>query len=108
MDEQQYSNHKQGSPTCNDKVVILFLSTDNLNEDTDKPLVGIGVDYKAEHQQSLSQVIGPNTQTITFTSTEPLKRKYLSIQVGEGETAQDAANKDVLIVSVPIALPPEK
>ena len=79
-----------------------------MNEDTDKPPVAIGFDYKAEHQQSLSQVIGPNTQTLTFTSTEPLKRKSLSSQVGEGETAQDAANKDVLIVSDPTALSPEK
>ena len=49
------------------------------------PPVGIGFDYKAEHQQSLSQVIRPTTQTLTFTSTEPLKRKSLSSQVGEGE-----------------------
>ena len=79
-----------------------------MNEDTAKTPVAIDFDYKAEHQQSLSQVIGPNTQTLTFTSTEPLKKKFLSIQVGEGETAQDATNKDVLIVSVPTTLPPEK
>ena len=68
----------------------------------------IGFDYKVELQQYLSQVIGPNTQTLIFTSTEPLKRKSLSSQVGEGETVQDAANKDVLVVSDPTALPPEK
>ena len=70
--------------------------------------MAIGIDYKTEHQQSLSQVIGPNTQTLTFTSTEPLKRKSLSSQVGEGETAQVAANKDVLIMSDPTTLPIEK
>ena len=79
-----------------------------MNEDTDKPSVSIGFDYKAELQQSLSQVIGPNTQTLTFTSTKPLKRKSLSSQVGEGETAQDVANKDVLIVSDPATLPLDK
>ena len=79
-----------------------------MNEDTDKPSAAIGFDYKAEHQQSLSQVIEPNTQTLIFTSTEPQKRKALSSQEGEGETAQDAANKDVLILSDPTALPPEK
>ena len=79
-----------------------------MNENTDNPPVAIGFDYKAEHQQSLSQVIGPNTQTLTFTSIESLKRKSLSSQVGEGETAQDVANKDVLIVSDTTALPPEK
>ena len=70
--------------------------------------MAIGFDYNAEHQQYLSQVIGPNTQTLTFTSTEPLKRKSLLSQVGEGETAQDAANKDVLIVTDPTALSLEK
>ena len=70
--------------------------------------MAIGFEYKAEHQQSLSQVIGPNTQTLTFTSTEALKRKSLSSQVGDGETAQYASNKDVLIVSDPTTLPPEK
>ena len=79
-----------------------------MNEDTDKPPVAIGFDYKAEDQESLSQVIRTNTQTLTFTSTEPLKRKSLSSQVGEGETAQDAVKKDVLIVSDPTTLPPNK
>ena len=67
--------------------------------------MAIGFDCKAELHQYLSQFIGTNTQTLTFTSTEPLKGKSLSSQVGEGETAQDAANKDVLIVSDPTALP---
>ena len=79
-----------------------------MNKDTDKLPVAIGFDSKAEYQQSLSQVIGPNTQTLTFTSTKPLMRKSLSSQVTEGETTQDAANKDVLIMSDPTALPPEK
>ena len=97
-----------GSPIGNDKVVILFLPLATWIRTQNKPQVEIGFDYKAEHQQSLSQVIGPNTQTLTFTSNEPLKRKSLSSKVCEGETAQDAANKDVLIVSDPTALPLEK
>ena len=55
-----------------------------------------------------SEVIEPNTQTPIFTSTEPKKRKSLSSEEGKGETAQDAPNKDVFILSDPTALPLEK
>ena len=79
-----------------------------MDEDTEQPPEAIGIDYEAQNQQSLTQVIEPYTQTSISTSTQPLNRKAISSHEGEGETALDAPNKDDLIESDPTALPLEK
>ena len=79
---------------------------------TDKSPKVIRFDYKAEYQQYLSQVIEPNIiNTYLYIYRTPEEevfiKPYRVIQEDKGETAQDAANKDVLISSDLTAPPPE-
>ena len=62
-DQHNPDEQQQGSPTGNDSGSTSNSTSDIMDGDTEKPQEAIGIDYKAKNQQSLTQVIKPNTRT---------------------------------------------